>query len=201
MRQVIVGAIALVGMLSVATALAAQATPPPPPPATQQAGAPPVTVAKPEADAADMTTATYGDWLLRCRQMPGQTPPRSCEVMQSLVVQGQTAPLAQLAFGRTAPKEPLYFTAVVPLNVSFPSTVRIALDEKDDKPVALAWTRCLPAGCFASVALTDAALATWRARNEGGRLIFRNGAGQDTIVPMSFRGLARALDALAAAEK
>ena len=111
------------------------------------------------------------------------------------VLQGQTAPLAQLALGRPAPTAPLYFTAVVPINVTFPSTVRIAIDEHDAQPTALEWTRCLPSGCFASVALTDDALARWRARTKGGRLIFRNGAGQDTVVPMSFNGFGRAVEA------
>jgi len=163
-----------------------------------QAVTPASTIAKtPITDPADMTTATYGDWLLRCRQVAGETPARSCEVVQSLMLQGQTAPHAQLAFGRPGPKDPLYFTAVIPTNVTFPSTVRIALDEKDPKPVEVAYTRCLPAGCFASLVVPDAALATWRAQDQAGRLIFKSGAGQETSVPMSFRGLARALDALA----
>jgi invasion protein IalB len=161
-------------------------------PPTQNAPA-----AKPAPDEADMTTATYGDWQLRCRQAPGQTPAKTCELVQSLVVQGQTAPIAQLAFGYPAPKQPLFFTAVVPINVTFPSTVRVALDEKDKTPVDAVFTRCLPSGCFASVTMTDEALARWRAHDQAGRMVFKNGAGQDTVVPMSFRGLARALDALA----
>jgi hypothetical protein len=37
----------------------------------------------------------------------------------------------------------------------------------------------------------------WRAQNEGGRLMFKNGAGQDVVVPISFKGLGPALDAFA----
>jgi invasion protein IalB len=162
-----------------------------------QATATPPAMAKPAADSADMTTATYGDWLLRCQRTTGQPATQTCEVVQSLVLQGQTAPLAQLAFGRPGSKEPIHFTAVVPVNVAFPSTVQITLDEKDAKPVNVAFTRCLPTGCFASVALTDDALARWRAHDQAGRLVFKNGSGQETAVPMSFRGLSRALDALA----
>jgi hypothetical protein len=44
--------------------------------------------------------------------------------------------------------------------------------------------------------MTDAILSRWRAQDGAGRLQFKTGAGQDTILPMSFRGLARALDAL-----
>ena len=44
--------------------------------------------------------------------------------------------------------------------------------------------------------MTDALLARWRAQDGAGRLTFKNGSGQDTVLPISFRGLARALDAL-----
>ncbi len=162
-----------------------------PPPAAAQAG-----------DAgAEMTTATYGDWQLRCRNpgspAAGQPPAsRTCEVVQSVVVQGQTAPFAQLAFGKVPPTEGLFFTAVLPTNVTFPSTVRFQIDEADKQPVELAWTRCLPGGCFASIAPKDDVLKRWRAQNEAGRFIFKSGGGQDVTVPFSFRGLSRALDAL-----
>ena len=165
-----------------------------PPPAQTQVSPP----SPGAADAgADMTTATFGDWLMRCRQTEAGKPARTCEVVQTVMVQGQTAPFAQLAFGRLAPADPLFFTVVVPPNVTFPSTLRVAFDEKDKQPVEVAWTRCLPGGCFASLAVPADTLARWRAREEAGRMSFKNGAGQETTVAMSFRGLARALDALA----
>jgi invasion protein IalB len=158
--------------------------------------------AKPGAEPAnaDMTTATFGDWQLRCRVTPaaaGQAAQRSCEVIQSVVLQGQTAPFAQLGFGKLTPSEPLFFTAVVPVNVAIPGNVKLAVDENDKQPIEASWTRCLPGGCFASIALTDDMLKRLRAQSESGRLMFKNGGGQDLAVPMSFRGLARALDALA----
>ena len=164
-----------------------------------QAQAPPQTTVKPSAPdtGADMTTATFGDWLLRCRQTEAGKPGKSCEVVQTVMVQGQNAPFAQLAFGRLAPADPLFFTAVVPTNVAFPSALKVALDEKDTQPVEVAWTRCLPGGCFASLAVPAEVLTRWRTRDEGGRITFKNGAGQDMGVAISFRGLGRALDALA----
>jgi invasion protein IalB len=145
----------------------------------------------------DTTTATFADWLMRCQvTSAGQPGGRTCEVIQNIILEGKTAPLAQLAFGRLAANQPLYFTVVLPTNVTFPSTVRITIDEKDDKPVVVPWTRCLPSGCFASLAMTDEVLKHWREQTGPGRLTFKSGAGQDTIIPISFRGLARALDAL-----
>lgn len=185
-RLVTIGGLAAVLSASVLAQTATQQTQTVTPPAA----------AKPPADTADMTTATYGDWLLRCRQAPGQTPSKSCEIVQSLIVQGQTAPIAQLAFGYPTPKQPLFFTAVVPVNVTFPSAVRIAIDDKDKAPLDAAFTRCLPTGCFASATMADEMLTKWRTHDQAGRLTFKNGAGQETVVPMSFRGLARALEAL-----
>jgi invasion protein IalB len=153
-----------------------------------------------EPTGAEVTTASFGDWQLSCRLTPvatGQPSRRMCEVLQSVILQGQTAPFAQLGFGKMTPAEPLFFTAVVPPNVTFPSSVKLAIDENDKQPVEVAWTRCLPGGCFASLAVNDDVMKRWRAQNEGGRLMFKNGAGQDLVVPISFKGLARALDALA----
>jgi invasion protein IalB len=155
--------------------------------------------AAPEPTGAEVTTASFGDWQLSCRLTPaavGQPSRRMCEVLQNVIVQGQTAPFAQLGFGKITPAEPLFFTAVVPPNVTFPSSVKLAIDENDKQPVEIAWTRCLPGGCFASIAMNDEVMKRWRAQNEGGRLMFKNGAGQDLAVPISFKGLARALDAL-----
>jgi invasion protein IalB len=153
--------------------------------------------AAPQKDAGpDTTTATYGDWILKCQSVTGKPGQRTCEVNQSIVIQGQTAPIALLAFGRMAPGETLYLTAVLPTNITLPSVVRLSIDEKDDHAADLPWTRCLQTGCYATLPMTDAILARWRAQDGAGRLMFKSGAGQDTILPISFRGLARALDAL-----
>lgn len=157
--------------------------------------------AKQAAESApDVTTASYGDWQMTCRITnvgAGQPSRRICEVLQSVILQGQTAPFAQLGFGRMEPGSPLIFTAVVPASVSFPSDVRVAVDENDKQPLIAAWTRCLQNGCFASVAVSVDSLNRWRAREGGGRLMFKNGASQDLTMPISFKGLGRALDALA----
>ncbi len=163
--------------------------------------APPANAAASVDVGADLMTATYGDWQLRCRNaIPAAAGrpaiPRTCEVTQSVIIQGQSQPFAQLAFGKPSASEPLFFTTVLPINVAFPSAVRVATDEKDTQPVDLAWTRCMPGGCFASIAIKDDVLKRWRAKEDAGRFTFKNSAGQDVTMPFSFRGLARALDAL-----
>ncbi|CAO4176295.1 invasion associated locus B family protein [Methylorubrum aminovorans] len=145
-----------------------------------------------------LTTATFGDWLLRCQRSNEADKSRKiCEVTQSVQVQGQSAPIAQVAIGRVATGDPLTFTAVLPNSVAFPSTVRVLLDEKDSQGLDLPWRRCLPGRCVADAPAREDVLKRWRAAAEAGRIMFKDGSGRDVALPVSFRGLAQALDALA----
>jgi len=141
----------------------------------------------------------FGDWTLHCQSI-GAAPQvrRSCEVVQTINLKDQTAPFAEIALGKPSPTEAMMVTVVVPINVSFPSSVQIAVNEKDNQIYELIWKRCLPGGCFASVVMKDEIAKKWRGLNEAsGRVRFKNAAAQDVVMPMSFKGLAQALDALA----
>jgi invasion protein IalB len=145
-----------------------------------------------------VTTASFGDWTLRCQRVDdnGKTS-RICEVAQMMQAQGQQTPIAQVALGRMAAGEPLRITAVMPVSVSFPSSVQITLGDKDAKPLDLAWKRCIPAGCFAEAVPGDDVLRQWRKASEAGRIVFKDAAGRDLALPLSARGLEPALEALA----
>ena len=52
----------------------------------------------------DMTTESYGDWIIRCQQV---FDAKRCELSQTLVLQGQNAPIALIAFGREKKSDPL----------------------------------------------------------------------------------------------
>ncbi len=182
------------GMAALAGPVAAQtpAAKPAGPPAAAPAPAAPIS---PEPSS---TTASFGDWTLRCQRIAdaGKTV-RICEVAQVLQAQGQQVPIAQIALGRLANGEPVRVTAVMPVSISFPSSVQIAMGEKDAKPLELPWRRCLPTGCFAETAPGDDVLKQWRKASEPGRILFRDAAGRDLALPLSARGLDQALDALA----
>lgn len=181
-----VGALAL--LLACADAAIAQSPKPAAPPA-------------PVSSDPETQTATFGDWTLRCqRAADANGPRRVCEVAQSVSMKGQSAPLAplaQIAVGRSTPNEPLRMTVVTPSDISLPSSILVAMDENDTQPTQLAWTRCLPVGCFATGAPSAESLRRWRASAESGRLLVKSGGGQDVAIPFSFRGLAQAMDALA----
>ena len=143
------------------------------------------------------TTAAFGDWVLRCvRQSEGAQTTRLCEVAQTLQVQGQQGPIAQIAFGKTDRAAPIRIVAMLPSNVSFPSLVKLMGEENDLQPVDLAWRRCIPGACVADAEISAPLLQKLRSRNEGGRLTFKDAGGRDIALPLSLRGLPQALDAL-----
>lgn len=160
---------------------------------SKEAAAPPVGT-EPQT-----TSATYGDWVLRCAKAPDGAPiQKTCEIVQSFQLQGQQGVFAQLAIGRPDPKGALHVIAELPPTITFPSTVKLAVDEKDTQPLELAWKRCLPGpGCYADAELKDDVAKRWKSQTGNGRLSFKDGAGRDAVIPFSFRGLGPALDALA----
>ena len=52
-------------------------------------------------------------------------------------------------------------------------------------------------GCFANAALKDDTQKKWGALETQGRVVFKAGNGQDIVMPISFKGLKDALNALA----
>ena len=141
------------------------------------------------------TTAAFGDWVLRCNrvEIENQTQ-RICEVAQTITIQGQQAPVAELAIGRVKKTDPLRVTVALPVNVTFPSAPQIGLE---GHPVQeLSWKRCLPSGCFADAAPKDEVFRAWRAAKTNGRIETKDAFGRNVVLTISFRGLAQALDAL-----
>jgi invasion protein IalB len=178
---------ALLFVLGSAAAVAQQQKPPAPSTAPPAAAAPATPM---------QTTATYGDWTLRCvRQGEAANSPRSCEVVQSLSVRGQQQPIAQVAVGSPAKGDPLRLTVVVPAAISF--TPAPHLKEGETSMLALEWRRCLQTGCFADAPPPADLLQKLRARTEPVQIAFRDAANQDVALPISPRGLGPALDALA----
>ena len=125
----------------------------------------PAAPAKPDAQAAppvdtepQTTSATFGDWTLRCQKLPpGGDTARVCEVAQTIQGQGQAGPVAEIALGRLKKTDPVRVTLVLPVNVIFPSSPTIA-ETKDAAPLELAWRKCLPGGCFSDAAVKDEVL-------------------------------------------
>lgn len=145
----------------------------------------------------DRTTASFGDWTLRCeRRRDSATPAKLCELSQAIQRAGDTGPLAQLALGRLAASDPMKLTVVLPLNVALATAPKVASDAKDGPSMQTTWQRCVPAGCLASATLSDDLLKKLRSAGETGKLDYRDAGDREISLPFSLRGLPEALDAL-----
>lgn len=143
-----------------------------------------------------VTSASYGDWLLVCQKL--QAPPgKVCEISHAVQVQGQPGPITKLAVAKDKADGRWRLTVVLPTNVSLQKPPRVNADEKETAGgVDAAWVRCLPGACFASTVLTEDALKSWHAASARGRITFRDGLDQEVALPFSMRGFSQALDAL-----
>jgi invasion protein IalB len=164
------------------------------------ADAPPAVAPAPVSAEPQTTMSTYGDWTVRCTHTETPAPAHVCDIVQSLQVQGQQAPIAQIEIVRSGLKEPMRIVVQLPVNVSLPSSVRVAADDKDPQPLELSWRRCVPGGCFAETELKDDVLKRYRAQTANGKMQFKDAAGREVPLPFSFRGLPQALDGLAKAQ-
>jgi invasion protein IalB len=142
------------------------------------------------------TTASYGDWVLRCvRTGDNASAPRACELVQTMVLQGQQQPLAQVALGYD--KNELRLTLLVPPAISFSRGPVLGVSAGPAPNFVLAWRRCLPSGCYADVQVGQDLLKLLRTRSEPMQITFKDAGERDVTLPFSFRGLVAALDALA----
>jgi hypothetical protein len=66
--------------------------------------------------------------------------------------------------------------------------------EKEGPVLDLAWRHSSSGGCLADGIVKHEMLERWRSLNEPGRISFKDTAGRNIAIPLSFRGLAPALD-------
>jgi invasion protein IalB len=139
------------------------------------------------------TTATYEDWTVQCELQAGPPPQKLCEMVQTVQSQGQT--VSRVALGHASKAEPFKIVLQLPVNLWLPAGVRIQADDKDPG-LALAFKRCVPAGCFAEVDIKDDVVKRLRAATANWKITFKNSGQQDAAVPLSFKGFNQAFDVL-----
>jgi invasion protein IalB len=166
-----------------------------PAPALKPAAAPAAASAPVSAEP-QSTSATFGDWSLNCVHKAGPGDQQVCEVIQSIVVKGQTGPIAQLAIGRTTPGDPLRLTLLLPPNVTLDKRPLVLTADGKTTLVELNWRRCVQGGCMSDAVLTDPDLSRLRGQETAGQIIFKDAADRELKIPMSWRGLPQALDAM-----
>ena len=143
------------------------------------------------------TTATFGDWILRCVSLPGEASMRSCEIYQQVqaVNGGQASVLMTFAIGAPGAGEPLQITAAIPVNVGFSGKVMLSGDAIP--PTELRFVRCGMGACFAASPFSEALWRTLSSKaGSAARVEYTNAAEAPVVVPISMKGIGDALEAL-----
>jgi invasion protein IalB len=161
-----------------------------PAPQAQTAPAPATTDQNPQR-----TTASYGDWVVRCEVVPGPPPQKNCDMEQLAQVQGQANPISRVAIPLPQKGEPPKFFIQVPINVSFAAPIKVTTNDKD-AGITTPFRRCVPAGCFGEIELKDDLQKKFRGSTEAGKILFKDAADRDVAIPLSFKGFAQAFEAL-----
>ena len=141
----------------------------------------------------ERTTATYDDWTLQCEVQPGPPKQKSCAIWQ--ISQAQGRPFSRVEIGHPVQGQPMRLVVQVPVNVSLLSGVRLQMGDADPGLEAT-FNRCVPAGCFAEFELRPDTLKKFGSAGTGAKLTFKNAAGQEVGVPVSFKGFTPAFGAL-----
>ncbi|HEX2525019.1 MAG TPA: invasion associated locus B family protein [Geminicoccus sp.] len=179
---------ALAGLFLLVPALAGAADAPVAPPPS----------AKPDPamlDQPSVTTATYGDWLVRCLPKAGGAPgERFCEVTQGIQLADRQGLIARLVLGRLEKDGPLRLVVQLPLGTWLPSGATLFLDAETKAGLAAPFTICLQ-DCLANVVVPDDLVDDLKTAPGPGRLEYVNGARKLVALPVSFKGLKAALEA------
>lgn len=139
------------------------------------------------------TTATYGDWVVRC-VVPQPQAAKVCEAVTGVQAQGQQGLLTQIVVGRAAKDQPVHLIVQLPAGVFLPPGATLYLDDKAKSGIDTVFSSC-PRGCFADVELKADQLGALKAAKGPGRLEFVDAARKRIAVPISFNGLGAATDA------
>ncbi len=138
----------------------------------------------------------HDDGTVRCTSGAGIPPQKFCDMEQLSQPKGKEQPFSRVVIARPAKGQPVRLIAQPPVNVAIAAGVKIELGGKE---LSSAFTRCLPAGCFATADIKDDALRQFRAASTPARLIYADAAGQAVAVPLSFKGFGLAFERAAEA--
>ncbi|MGA7966382.1 MAG: invasion associated locus B family protein [Gammaproteobacteria bacterium] len=144
------------------------------------------------APAPQRTTATYGDWTVRCA-MNGKT--KLCEMTQATQIKGRQQPITQIAIGRQSKKGPVKLVFEAPVDVWLPAGVTLATGNKK-ADISASFSRCVPAGCIAETDIDQNQIKELSHLKKSGKLQFKDARKQLVAIPVSFKGFGDAYDAL-----
>jgi invasion protein IalB len=116
-------------------------------------------------------------------------------MVQVQTLPGQANLASQITISRPTKNAPGKVFVQVPANVWLQGGVRFVFDDKE-VPLLAPFRWCLPSRCLGDTDLNEVTVKKMRARNEPGRLEFKDAAQQDVSIPVSFKGFPAAIDLL-----
>jgi len=134
------------------------------------------------------TTATYGDWTVRCATRNTDTG-RICELVQSVRTRGNRGILTQIAIGKLPGAKVMKMVFQVPTNVLLANGVTLTLDGTDVLNANFLF--CTPSSCLAELEFT-AEIQTKLQQAKKAAIKFVMVNRKDISVPMSLKGFADA---------
>lgn len=143
----------------------------------------------------NLTTASYGDWVLRCERSEKASPSRICDVAQTVPTQDLQGALAQISIAKHDGARSLRVYGLLPANITLPGSATMRSEEGTPE-LELNWRRCLPSGCVSEGAPSPSLVERWKKLTGSGQIVYKDARGLEITVPVSFRGLRQALDAL-----
>ena len=166
------------------------------------------------------TTATYGNWTVRCATSVPQTtdrqpPVKVCEMTTRLTLKGndgQTRPLLQIAIGRPPGAETTRIVLQVPVDVALREPVTVSLDQaaaSEEAPktapkepvLSATYLSCSPRGCLAETEIAADVVGRLRAAQTMNVSFASLVGDKRIIVPVPLAGFAEAAAALELANK
>jgi invasion protein IalB len=144
------------------------------------------------ANAQERSTTVYGDWTLSCVS----TTTKACGLVQVQKVEGQSDPLSQITVERenSIAAAPVKISVEVHANAWLPTGVKLI--PSDDLPINASFKWCTATRCHADGYMSGDDIERLRTLKTQGRIVYKNALQGEVSIPMSFKGLDEALDAL-----
>lgn len=148
----------------------------------------------------DVTTASYGAWIMSCLY-GGQSAAgeKRCEIAQTTQLQGRQIMLSRLSIAAGPDENRLLLVAEVPEGVWLPADLRLEFPAGSGvEPIAFRYLYCSQGACLAEAELDEETLSAMGRQQENGNLVFARGENQPAGLPVSFQGLSAAYQAMMA---
>jgi len=150
------------------------------------------------ATAAESTTYTFDDWQVTCQQ--AQDHSNSCVMSQQGMDRKSGKRIYQLLVSFPKGKKTAKLTVLVPLGVSLPSGVIVAVGKGAKSSIKMDYRYCIVTGCVAETKL-DKRIAALFLTGHKAKIRIRNQKHKKIVLPISLKGYSKAFSKLSVNDK